>query len=349
MKIVIPMEGFFQNGGCKILVDLANGFVKQGHETIVVVPKQYSKEIYPVRAKIKHVPYLAPQCIPDADAIITNYYTTFEPSYEAHPSKCIRFCQGYEPDWVQDREKAINSYRYPIPTLSISHFLREKILADTGRHSYVINSGIDPKIFRPRMKLRKQRNYKGKIIMYIARVPKHGLEVKGYSDFVKAMKRFHKINQGRLHYVVYLICYDQPLKFPSNIPHRKLPPQSAISMARLYQTSDVYVSSSHTEGFALPVLEAMFCKTPVITTNSGGVLDFATHQKTAIIVPPKQPDSLAQAIHWLLNRPRFAHKLAINAYDTNQHLTLDRFVKQFVRWTERMVIKREKQTHSSGL
>lgn len=345
MKIIIPMQGFFQTGGVKILVDIANGFADRGHETIIVMPEKHSKEIYPVRAKINYIPDITKHWIPDADAIITNYYTTFAPAFAANPTKCIRFCQQYEPDWLtgSDRKEAIDSYRESIPTLSISHFLRKKILDETGQESNVLNLGINPNIFNPRPQLRKQRKFKGKIIMYIARVPRAGLEVKGYPDFVDAMRRFHKLNQGRLRYLVYLICNDEPLKLPSFIPHRIFPPQSAPAMARLYQTSDVYISSSHTEGFALPVLEAMACRTPVITTNSGGILDFATHRKTAIIVPPKQPHLLAKAIHWLLKHPKYSHRLAKNAYNSTQHLTLDHFISQFIDWTENIIHERKKE------
>lgn len=353
MKIVIPMEGFFRNGGCKILVDLANGFADRGHETVIVIPQQFSKEIYPIRAKKQCVPYLAPQYIPDADAIITNYFTTFFPAFTAHPTKCIRYCQGYEPDWLkgQLRQSAIFSYQHPIPTISISHFLRKKIYADTGQHSDVLHLGIEPEIFHPHLTLRTQRKFKGKIIMYIARVPKHGLEVKGYPDFITAMNRFHRLNKRRIPYIVHLVCTDKKLHFPSHIPHRIFRPPSATGMARLYQTADLYVSSSHSEGFALPVLEAMACQTPVITTNSGGVLDFVTHGKTAIVVPPKKPNTLANAIFWMLNHQRIAKKLAEAAYQQNQHLTIHHFVQQFVCWTEKVVLEREKQTNpqDSGL
>lgn len=343
MKIVIPVEGFFQSGGCKILADIANGFVDRGHETIVVMP-QNTMELYPIRAKKLYVPSLSSEWIPDGDAIITNYYTTFAPAFTAHPTKCIRYCQGYEPDWLKgkDREKAIYSYQHPIPTISISHFLRKKIYADTRQHSDVLNLGIEPEIFHPNLTIRNRRKFK-KVIMYIAREPKNGLEIKGYPDFVTAMKRFHRLNKRRIPYIVHLICTDKELDFPSYIPHEIFRPTNAQGMARHYQTANLYVSSSHSEGFALPVLEAMACQTPVITTNSGGVLDFSINRKTALIVPSKKPLVLAKAIHWLLKRPKFAQKLAVTAYHQNKHLTVHHFVQEFIRWTERIVLERKRR------
>ena len=40
-------------------------------------------------------------------------------------------------------------------------------------------------------------------------------------------------------------------------------------MAAIYQKADILIYPSIFEGFGLPILEALFCKTPVITTKGG--------------------------------------------------------------------------------
>jgi glycosyltransferase involved in cell wall biosynthesis len=50
-----------------------------------------------------------------------------------------------------------------------------------------------------------------------------------------------------------------------------LPKQDIIT---LYKMCDCFVFPTRAEGFGLPLMEAMLCNKPVITTNYGGHLDF---------------------------------------------------------------------------
>ncbi len=54
--------------------------------------------------------------------------------------------------------------------------------------------------------------------------------------------------------------------------------------------------SSKQEGFGIVVLEAMACKTPVISTEIVGVAADVKKSNSGIIVPPKDVDKLAEAI-----------------------------------------------------
>ncbi len=58
---------------------------------------------------------------------------------------------------------------------------------------------------------------------------------------------------------------------------------------------DVYVSSSHKEGVPLVMLEAMATGLPCVGTNVGGVKSILS-QDSGIVVPPRAPDLLAQAL-----------------------------------------------------
>jgi len=71
-------------------------------------------------------------------------------------------------------------------------------------------------------------------------------------------------------------------------------PQS--SMAQTYCGADLFVEASWQAGWNNPVVEAMACGVPVVCTAIGGVRDFALHERTALLVPPRDPEALAEAI-----------------------------------------------------
>lgn len=86
-------------------------------------------------------------------------------------------------------------------------------------------------------------------------------------------------------------------------------------LAAIYSSASVFVSSSWYEGFGLPGLEAMACGVPVVTTDSGGVRDYAIPEETAIVVPPKNPQALADAIIRVLNDESLRKKLIKNGLE----------------------------------
>ena len=65
-------------------------------------------------------------------------------------------------------------------------------------------------------------------------------------------------------------------------------------LARLYRGAQCLVYPSLYEGFGLPVLEAMACGTPVVTSNSGALAELAAG--AAILVDPLDVDAIAAGI-----------------------------------------------------
>lgn len=69
----------------------------------------------------------------------------------------------------------------------------------------------------------------------------------------------------------------------------------------IVQLFDVIAVPSHVEPFGLASLEAMASGRPVVATRVGGIPEVVTDPGCGILVPPRDPDSLAGALHRLLN------------------------------------------------
>jgi glycosyltransferase involved in cell wall biosynthesis len=77
----------------------------------------------------------------------------------------------------------------------------------------------------------------------------------------------------------------------------------------IYEMLDVYALSSTREGLPNTVLEAMAMEVPIAATDVDGVSEAASHDREALLVPPRNPDLLAEAIDSLLADPQRAHRL----------------------------------------
>ena len=66
---------------------------------------------------------------------------------------------------------------------------------------------------------------------------------------------------------------------------------------------DLAVSSSHTEGLPVAILESMAAAVPVVATAVGGTPEVVEDDTTGFLVPPAQPAALAAKIRDLLDAP----------------------------------------------
>jgi glycosyltransferase involved in cell wall biosynthesis len=73
-------------------------------------------------------------------------------------------------------------------------------------------------------------------------------------------------------------------------------------LALWYNAARLFVFPSLYEGFGLPVLEAMACGTPVITSTAASLPEVAG--KAAVLVPPDEPARIAQEMQHVLDDPQ---------------------------------------------
>ena len=97
------------------------------------------------------------------------------------------------------------------------------------------------------------------------------------------------------------------IEFHGFIPDEKI--------VEYYNKCNVFVLpsiSSTQEGFGIVLLEALACGTPVISTEIVGVAEDVKRNNAGIIVPPKDPEALADAIIKLLDDKDLTKKMGAN-------------------------------------
>jgi glycosyltransferase involved in cell wall biosynthesis len=98
-------------------------------------------------------------------------------------------------------------------------------------------------------------------------------------------------------------------------------------VAELLATADVFVLSTRSEGLPLSVLEAMAAGLPVIASNVGGIPELVVDGVSGVLVPPGDPNALAEAIEGLVQNPSLAHELG----DAGRRRVVENFDLETVR------------------
>ena len=106
----------------------------------------------------------------------------------------------------------------------------------------------------------------------------------------------------------------------------------------ILKSSNVLVLPSRIESIPNVIKEAFFLKVPVVATNVGGIPEIVTHGKTGLLVPPNEPQSLADSINHLLENKEYAKKLADAAYEfLINNLTWNILLPKYIKFYEDLV------------
>jgi rhamnosyl/mannosyltransferase len=141
------------------------------------------------------------------------------------------------------------------------------------------------------------------------------LLIAGTGDLRESLQRraYERDVEDRVHFLGY-------------VPDRKL--------KYCYETADVFVlpSVATSEGFGIVQLEAMAHRTPVVNTAiDTGVPWVSRNGKTGLTVPPRDSDSLAEALRRLLDDPEARERYGLAARErVEREFTLDRMVGRYL-------------------
>jgi len=106
-------------------------------------------------------------------------------------------------------------------------------------------------------------------------------------------------------------------------------PRSA--MPGFWNSLGIAVVPSYSESFGLVALEAMACGVPMVATAVGGLKEIIQDGESGLLVPPKDPGALAQALIALLTNEPLRLRLAQGARRRAEDFSIERRSRELLR------------------
>lgn len=202
--------------------------------------------------------------------------------------------------------------RFTDVTIAVSEPLRRHLLNKAGlppTSVWTVPNGIDTDTFSPGPRALRLREALGLssdalLVGHVARFA----PVKNHALLLEAFERV-RCNAPE---AVLLLIGDGPLRgrIEAQIDqlglwsHVRLLGELHENVPGLYRELDVFVLCSDAEGTSMSILEAMASGLPIIATSVGGSPDLLSSGSCGVLVPPREPELLAQMILSLLgNQP----------------------------------------------
>jgi len=164
---------------------------------------------------------------------------------------------------------------------------------------------------------------------------------KGLEYFLEAAKIISQQKED----VIFLMIGDGELRLMCEDLIKKLDISNHVKMLgfredipELLKILDVYVLSSRWEGLGRSLTEAMYLARPTVATAVEGVPELVQNGKTGILVPPANPQALADSILFLLNNPENAKEMASNAREfVRTHFSADKMVADIEKLYQNLI------------
>ena len=192
--------------------------------------------------------------------------------------------QGDE-TWSGSTAEVHGTWSLPMAKLVIARWLLERIRLETGHEPRYTPNGIDRSEFFSIVPPEARR---GPVVGMLW----HEAPGKGSAIGLEALRFAHdQLPELRAH---IFSTYEQLENLPPWIRWHSRP--SPQGLRNLYNQISVFLSPSLSEGWALPPAEAMSCGACLISSDIGGVSDYAKHRETALLVPPGDSRRMAESL-----------------------------------------------------
>ena len=201
--------------------------------------------------------------------------------------------------------------------------LKAEALLTLDRDIDIIPNGVDTGLF----KMGEKRIKNGMNLLFVGRLN----EIKGLNYLLAALSKIESdkielwlVGDGpekrNLEKITADLNIQDKVKFFGVIIERE-------ELRRIYQSADVFVLPSLSEGMSNTILEAMACGLPIITTGTGGTRELI--KNNGFIVPIKDPESIKNAIAQYLEDKKLKVQHGRKSREIAEGLSWEKVAKKY--------------------
>jgi glycosyltransferase involved in cell wall biosynthesis len=219
--------------------------------------------------------------------------------------------------WVRDNRPTRWLYQSPaaiITTGQVTKDLLTERLGVPGRRIYSIPTGVDLPEFAPQEKSRE--------LLAQVQIPEDAFifgsvavlrSWKGHLDLLEAFHELLKTGARAFLLLVgegpYRVVIEEKIA-QLGLQHRVRLAGFRDQVAPWFALMDVKVLASYAnEGVPQSLLQAQAMARPVVGTDVGGIPEVIVNEETGLLVPPRNPQALAQAMARLMADPDYCREL----------------------------------------
>jgi len=330
MRVTFILNSFprLPIGGYRVVYEYSNKLVELGHSVSVVHCRSVGglagpRGIRAVRTRLAYfyrsiaktrpawqridprvrflfVPEPAERLIPDGDAVFATSWALSDHVLGYGPKKgkkCYLF-QHYE-TWSGPKDRVDAAWKAPFNKVVISKWLLDVGKTLGAANMTYIPNGID----HGRFKVETPVEGREKVVsMMLSRQT-----WKGSDCGLRALEIAKSLVPDMK---AVLFGVEKPnFRLPDWMRFHRDPAQGFLASG-IYNRSSCFLWPSLFEGFSLPPAEAMACGCAAVTTDCGGVRDFAEHMVSALISEPGSPVGLAENLIKCLRNDALRKRIA---------------------------------------
>lgn len=219
-------------------------------------------------------------------------------------------------------KKEVNKYyKFPLDKIFVQYLgvndIYKKVEVDRQSiESFKSKYGINNKFFLNVSRLQPHKNVKNLILAY------KRLNDQKYSNYQLVIAGAHSWQTEEIKKLINDLGFKEKVLSPGYVPDDDL--------LLFYNLAEMLVFPSLHEGFGFPVVEAMSCGCPVITSNMTSLPEIAG--KAAILVDPKEPEQISQAIIKLLTNPQLKQELIDKGIKHSREFNWERSLEKLVKY-----------------
>lgn len=241
----------------------------------------------PDEVEVRDVPALTARYVERADHSIATFWPTAIALHalDGAAGKPAYLIQHYE-DWAGDCEQVDATWNLPMRKLFVAEWLMQ-LARDKGcpeEELSLVPNAIDHEVFGVETPPAERGP---RVAMLYGESPWKGA-AEGFAALEQVKREIPELE------VELFGVWNAPEELPEWMRYRRDP--SRPELRALLNRSAAFLCSSWSEGWGLPGAEALASGCALVSTDNGGVRDYARDGEEALLAPPQDADALAEQL-----------------------------------------------------